>query len=448
MMKPSRLFVFTAAVALFATAAPAAPGARPLAAQTAADSTPVLRRLAQVAALFNGAPIDADTMFAKAFLAQVPAARLVNTLGLLAGQTGRVARIELTDSTSGDTVPARARFVMSKPYTISVKIQIASTPPHLITGLLLGVPTAVATGLKDIENQLLALHGQVSFLASRVDGNRLVPVAEVDSGRALAIGSAFKLYVLAQLVQSVAAGQHHWTDLVRLDSTRRSLPSGVTQSWPAGAPVTVQTLATLMISQSDNTAADALLHLLERENVERAQQAAGNTHAARNEPFLSTREMFLLKSRKDSALAAQYASGGSAARRQIVAKLDAMPQPDVNPDFTGGPVAIDSIEWFASAADLSRTMLWLREHTASPATAPARAILAVNPGLSFSADEWPYVGFKGGSEPGVLDLTLLLRDRSGTWYVVSAAWNDPAKAVDEGTLVGIVQRAVELLGKK
>ncbi len=48
----------------------------------------------------------------------------------------------------------------------------------------------------------------------------------------------------------------------------------------------------------------------------------------------------------------------------------------------------------------------------------------------------------------MLDLTLLLRHRSGTWYVVSAAWNDPKAAVDEATLVGIVQRAVELLEPK
>jgi len=247
-------------------------------------------------------------------------------------------------------------------------------------------------------------------------------------------------------VQSIAAGQRHWTDIVRLDSTRRSLTSGVTQTWPAGTPVTLQTLATLMISQSDNTAADALLHTLGRENVERVQQAAGNAHAQRNVPFLSTREMFLLKSTQNSALAAQYEAGVTEVRRKVIAQLDPMPQHDVNPDFSSGPVAIDSIEWFASAADLSRTMVWLRDRTTQPTTAPGRAILAVNPGLSLSTKDWPYVGFKGGSEPGVVDLTLLLRNRSGTWYVVSAGWNNPAKAVEEATLIGLVQRAVELLG--
>ncbi len=324
-MKPLRLLMLAAAAALLAPAGSTVGLGGELAAQTAADSTPVQRRLAQAAALFNGVPLDADTIFAKAFLAQVPAARLRNTFSLRSAETGRVVHIELTDSTSGDTVPTKARFVMSKPFTMAVTIQISSVPPRLITGLLFGAPTTVATGLRDIENRLMMLHGQVSFLASRVDGDRVVPLAQDDSGRALAIGSAFKLYVLAQLVQSVAAGQHRWTDIVWLDSTRRSLPSGVTQAWPARAPVTLQTLATLMISQSDNTAADALLYALGREAVENAQGAAGNTHAERNRPFLTTRELFLLKSPQDSSLAAQYETGRTAVRRQVVARLDAMP---------------------------------------------------------------------------------------------------------------------------
>ena len=47
-------------------------------------------------------------------------------------------------------------------------------------------------------------------------------------------------------------------------SDRASLPSGITQSWPAGSPVTLQTLATLMISISDNTATDTLVTLERR----------------------------------------------------------------------------------------------------------------------------------------------------------------------------------------
>jgi hypothetical protein len=48
-----------------------------------------------------------------------------------------------------------------------------------------------------------------------------------------------------------------------------------------------------MISVSDNTAADALLSIAGRENVEK--------FAPRNRPFLSTREAFILKAVPNAA---------------------------------------------------------------------------------------------------------------------------------------------------
>ena len=74
------------------------------------------------------------------------------------------------------------------------------------------------------------------------------------TGVALGIGSAFKLYVLAELVRAVNDGERQWADVVALDSDVMSGPSGVLQGWPTGTPMTLQTLATLMIYISDNTA--------------------------------------------------------------------------------------------------------------------------------------------------------------------------------------------------
>jgi len=445
--RPARM-VIAALVAFVLTAVrPAvAPGAT-LRAQAANDSTPVQKRTAQIVEMLNGAPLDLDTMFTSTFLSQVPAARLQAAVAQMTAQTGSVVSIAtLAAPVVGDANSARFRFTTSKNFAIPVTIHVAAAPPNRIDGILFGAPTPLAANLDAVAASLRALHGHVSFMVSRVDNGSLVPLAEADSARALGIGSAFKLYILAELVREVAAGERRWTDLVTLDSARRSLPSGVTQAWPAGAPVTLQTLATLMISQSDNTAADALLHALGRERVERIQARVGTVTPARNMPFLSTREMFVLKSPAGAALMAQFKTGDVAARRVVLAEADHVPQADVNPDFSAGPVAIDSIEWFASAADLSRAMLWLRDHTGTAMTAPARAILAVNPGLNLSGGEWTYVGYKGGSEPGVLDLTLLLWHRSGAWYIVSATWNDPARVVDEATLIGLVQRAVDLVG--
>src|SRR3546814_3183673 len=69
-------------------------------------------------------------------------------------------------------------------------------------------------------------------------------------------------------------------------------------------------------------------------------------------------------------------------------------------------------------------MDWLRRHTETGPAAEARRILGLNPGIpADAASHWAYVGYKGGSEPGVLDMTLLLHAKSGGWYALSGTWN-------------------------
>jgi hypothetical protein len=61
---------------------------------------------------------------------------------------------------------------------------------------------------------------------------------------------------------------------------------------------------------------------------------------------------------------------------------------------------------------------------------------------------WPYVGYKGGSEPGVLQLTWLLRRTDDRWFVLSMTLDDPANAADH-TLqaVGMAGSAMNLLAR-
>jgi hypothetical protein len=53
----------------------------------------------------------------------------------------------------------------------------------------------------------------------------------------------------------------------------------------------------------------------------------------------------------------------------------------------------------------------------------------INPGVANKKD-WTQVAFKGGSEPGVLNLTTAVTGQDGTRYCVAASWND-GKAIDE-----------------
>jgi hypothetical protein len=103
------------------------------------------------------------------------------------------------------------------------------------------------------------------------------------------------------------------------------------------------------------------------------------------------------------------------------------------------------VEWFATPGDMVRVMDWLRRHTESGPAAEARAILAKNPGVGTGpAERWRYLGYKGGSETGVIAMTFLLHGKDSGWYALSASWNDPAAAVDDVRFAGLMARAVEL----
>ena len=106
---------------------------------------------------------------------------------------------------------------------------------------------------------------------------------------------------------------------------------------------------------------------------------------------------------------------------------------------------IDKIEWFASPNDIANVLKYIRDHSAAGEGRRVRDILAVNPGLPIDKSKWEYIGYKGGSEPGVLDLSYLLRLRSsGEWYVITGTWNDTEAALTEANFEGYIQRAIEL----
>ena len=246
---------------------------------------------------------------------------------------------------------------------------------------------------------------------------------------------------LGELSRQVQAGQRHWSDVVNVD--RSSIGGGTVAGFPRGAPITLHTLASLMISISDNTATDILLHVVGRENVERMMAAMGVRDPARNRPLLSTLELGLLKAAPATSLAL-WQQADEATRRQILANDYAATDAsriDIAL-FAGNPVRIETIEWFASASDFVRVMDWLRLH----ADDTAKAILAISGGLPQQARAaLRYAGFKGGSEPGVANLTYLVQTRSGVWYALSTGWNNPAAPVDANRLAGLAARAIQLL---
>ena len=82
--------------------------------------------------------------------------------------------------------------------------------------------------------------------------------------------------------------------------------------------MTVRQVASEMISISDNTAADMLISLVGRGAVEAAARAVGMADPALDVPFLTTRELLVLKLDDWPQLARRYLALGSAGRLALL----------------------------------------------------------------------------------------------------------------------------------
>ena len=98
------------------------------------------------------------------------------------------------------------------------------------------------------------------------------------------------------------------------------------------------------------------------------------------------------------------------------------------------------MEWYASPQAMARVMDALRT-----ADDTARAILSANPGTdAATAARFAYVGFKGGSEPGVVTLNYLVRTRSGHWRAVVGNWHRTDADTPTLTFASLMNRALAL----
>lgn len=273
----------------------------------------------------------------------------------------------------------------------------------------------------------------------------LMDIAAKNENRTLAIGSTFKLYVLGALAEDAAAGTLKWTDELAIEDAKKSLPSGRMQLLPEGTTKTLEEFATNMIAISDNTATDHLIARAGRERVEKYANAL-NDNLTRNTPFLTTREAFALKLAASPEVAERYADADDAAQRTMLAGEVA----DLDPTLEqasewGEPRLIESVEWFASAKQLAQAFVRLRQLEQAPGNEALQRVLRKNPGLALDNSIWKSVAFKGGSEPGVLNMTWLLQRDDGRWYAFSVGKNDHENDIDQEEFNRLCYRGLAIL---
>ncbi|NJK40932.1 MAG: serine hydrolase [Acaryochloridaceae cyanobacterium SU_2_1] len=363
--------------------------ARPLSglAQAQTQTQPTTGRLTpqQVLELLFTSPIIPANWFATSFLAQVSAPQLQDIIADLKKQLGPYQGVQA----QGD------RYIILFAKGL-VPTQLVMSQKGLIAGLIFQAPQARLQTPMDLTASFKALPGKVSLLVLE-DG---APQIALNATEPLGVGSAFKLAVLAALKSEVVAQKQTWETILTLKSEWSSLPSGVLQSWPAGSVLTLSSLAALMISQSDNTATDHLIYLLGKPALEAI--------SPRNQPFLTTREAFILKNPDNQDLRARYLAADLETRRRLLTEVAPLPEVSV---LEGGLISPE-IEWFFTTEELCSLI-------AQVADLPA---MRINPGVA-NLQDWNQVAFKGGSEPGVLNLTSWLVAKNGKQYCVSATWN-------------------------
>jgi beta-lactamase class A len=431
------LMLGTLALASPVYAAPKKPRPAPAPLSVPLPATPLDLRIEQLVPVLNGT-MAPDTYFTPSFLAAVPPAQFKAVAGNFTQQYGTAMKVTGLKRTSPNSATVTVEYEKA---IATIDLTVEASAPHRIAGILAKGFALKGDTIDAIKRDFAALAGSSGFIVQKL-GTGAPPLHSLNADRQFATGSTFKLYVLAELASQVAARQRRWNDVVVLGARNHS--SSATANWPLDTPVTLQTLATWMISVSDNAATDALMRELGRDAVEGKLASIGHSSPDKALPMLTTVEAFALKS--NPALRARFEKADEAGQRALLAnERAALSYAAIDMSQLGsGPVAIDSVEWSASPADTVLLLDSLRRMDSKT----VRDIMGINNGVGLAtAAKWRFLGYKGGSEPGVISMSYLAQSKAGDWYAISGSWNNPAKDVDNAAFVGLMTRLLDRLAE-
>ena len=421
-----------------ATAGPTGPAKAVLPPDTPAGAQ--LRWLIGALARLPLSDAQVSAHFDAAFLGQVSPAELnqaleaVVSVNLLSIQVSDLSTLVASVSTGGADQRAQVWLTVDGRGLVSgLRISPASNGP---------TPTTWA----GVDAALRSVAPKVRLLVADVSSGSCQPVHSIDPTTAAPLGAAFKLYVLDALSNAVAAGKVRWNQPLTVTAQFKGLPPGELQDEPDGTRISVLDTAAKMISISDNTAADMLINLVGRSAVEAALTATGMASPALDRPFLTTREIFILKLRQWPALAQRYIAANEPRRRALLAStVDRAPLPAVAAAGAWTtPRDINTLEYFASASDICRAYTSLAALARRPGLSPIGQVLSLNDnGLQLDPAQWKTTWFKGGSEPGVMTLAYLATTRTGQSYVVTVLAENPAQPLDEATAAPAIVSAIK-----
>lgn len=340
--------------------------------------------------MLNGKPVTED-MFSETFLQHISVSNVQKILSQIRSTAGAPVKVE----------EAGERYLV-KTSTHEIPAAIVFDANDKIAGLHFQAAVKAGQTIPDILKEIQELKGDAAYLVTQGDATLHTHNADIP----MAVGSAFKLAILAELAEKIARGEADWADTVTLKASQISAPTGILQTLPTGSPLTLHTLAAFMISISDNTATDTLLDFVGRDAV-----------AAKlgTDFVLKTRELFILEA--NDQLRQRYLSANKEEKSKLIDEMATHPVP--NPGEWQTRPYVEGVEFYSSLQTLCALI----------AKVSKLDIMSINPGF-IKPEDGQRVAYKGGSEVGVLNLTTEFTDKDGVRSCIAMTLN-AREALDE-----------------
>lgn len=366
--------------------------------------------------LFTTEYNEIENLLDKSVMNEVHTQQVINIVKMYKANLGSIKQIDSTGEEGSYKVIFEKGEAPGK---------IVLNSENKIMGLWFGNWNLYEDTVDKILEEIKKLNGVASVYIMK---NNKETVLKYNGDKPMAVGSSFKLYVLKTLYDEVKGENASWDDVVLLSDKDKSLPSGILQGWPEDTPITAKTLSSLMISLSDNTATDHLIEYVGREKIEKHMSDL-------NKPFLKTNEVFKIKWGIDSSIQEKYINGAIKEKRDIVNGLADI---DINGvQVAQSPTLIDKIEWFFTTEELCNVIYDLKDADE----------IKINPGLVDKKD-WYIAGYKGGSEPGVLQFThILQKTKDSDVYTVSVTINNKKNIINNNKISELTTRLINLIEK-
>jgi len=294
-----------------------------------------------------------------------------------------------------------------------------------------------------------------SLFVGRIDsGGQCQGVVERGADTRRALGSIFKMWILAALADRLDAGSSNPEELITLVAAERAA-AGIINDEPLGTQFPLRDMAVMMMANSDNTSTDHLHELVGRGAIADRLMSLGLAQPEVLLPFLNISEQFHVFTRFDLPTAQSYVDGTLSFREQFLAN-QILPEGSSYPiDF---PFFHDSLlttgTWRASARDICRTLASLhalpRNGDGFDVVDEALGSQAAQPGIR---NHWGRVWYKGGSLTSgatgnhVFTHAWLLQKRGDTrpWVVVALS-NDAGGGIEPAPIQSVTSRIIELIG--